>query len=637
MISLEHFTLSRGSKLLFEDVSLTLHRGEKVGLIGSNGAGKSSLFSALLGRIEPDLGEVFLPINGPIAHVAQETPATPRSALEYTIDGDTRLRAVEADIAAAEAIDDGMAQALAHGAFAELDGYSAPSRAEALLLGLGFSQAKFYEPVSSFSGGWRMRLNLAQALMCPSELLLLDEPTNHLDLDAILWLEAWLRKYEGTLIIISHDREFLDGVCQTIVAIEDRQLKRYGGNYSQFEIVRAQQRALQQSQHEKQQRHREHLQSFIDRFKAKATKARQAQSRVKALEKMQHIAAVRDASAFTFQFRTPLQAPNPMITMEGVSCGYQTQAEGQNPKPVAIVEGVNLSIQNGERIGLLGANGQGKSTLIQTLAGTLPALGGSINRGRGLKIGYFAQHQLDTLRPSESPLQHLTRLSPTYVRDQELLDFLGSFQFSGNMATAPIEPLSGGEKARLALAIMLWQRPNLLLLDEPTNHLDLETRDALTNALAQFEGTLIVVSHDRHLLNATTDSFLLVANKRALPFDGDLEDYRRMLLKEPSSSSASKKSTASASAKASPKPSAPTRSTAAQERTLAQLEKKIAVLGEEKARLEVFFADPKHYLPPHPPEWEAACQRQTEVNAELENHEQKWLEIQEKIEQQNRN
>ncbi len=631
MISLEQFTLSRGTKLLFENVSLTLHRAEKVGLIGANGAGKSSLFSVLLGKIEPDLGEVNLPTNGSIAHVAQETPAVSRSALDYAIDGDTQLRAVEADIAAAEAADDGIAQALGHAAFAELDGYTAPSRAEALLLGLGFSQEQFHEPVAHFSGGWRMRLNLAQALMCPSELLLLDEPTNHLDLDAILWLEAWLRRYTGTLVIISHDREFLDAVCQTIVSIEDRQLKRYGGNYSKFEILRAQQRSLQQSQFEKQQKHRAHLQSFIDRFKAKATKARQAQSRIKALEKMQDIAAVRDASAFTFQFRTPLQAPNPMITMEGVSCGYPASEETRDAQPTIILEGINLSIQNGERIGLLGANGQGKSTFIKALAGVSPILGGVLNRGRGLKIGYFAQHQLDTLDPNESPLQHLTRLSPTYVREQELRDFLGSFRFIGDMATSPIGPLSGGEKSRLALAILLWQRPNLLLLDEPTNHLDLETRDAMTDALAQFEGTLIVVSHDRHLLNATADHFFLIGRGRVVPFDGDLEDYRRMLLSAPASSSTPKNSAPPIASKAPAKIAPSARSQAAQQRKLTELEKKMEKLNAEKTRLETFFADPQHYNLPHPPEWETACKRQVEVSAELERIEQAWLETQESM------
>ena len=409
------------------------------------------------------------------------------------------MRAIEARIAAASAAHDGAAEAHEHAAFADADGYTAPARAETLLLGLGFTLQQTREPVSSFSGGWRMRLNLAQALMCRSDLLLLDEPTNHLDLDAIVWLEDWLHRYPGTLIVISHDREFLDSVCNVTLHLENRQIKRYGGNYSQFEILRAQQIALQQSAYEKQQKTVEHLQSFINRFKAKATKAKQAQSRVKALEKMELIAPAHASSAFTFEFRMPDAAPNPMIVMDDVRCGYHTE-NGEVP----IVEDVTLSIQNGQRIGLLGANGQGKSTLIKTLAATLDALAGTVRQGKGLRIGYFAQHQLETLRPDDSPLQHLARLAPD-TREQELRDFLGGFNFSGEMATAKIAPFSGGEKARLALALIIWQKPNLLLLDEPTNHLDLETRHALTMALAQFEGTLILVSHDRALLRATTD------------------------------------------------------------------------------------------------------------------------------------
>jgi ATP-binding cassette subfamily F protein 3 len=370
-----------------------------------------------------------------------------------------------------------------------------------------------------------MRLNLAQALMCRSDLLLLDEPTNHLDLDAIVWLEDWLHRYPGTLIVISHDREFLDAICNVTLHLEQRQIKRYGGNYTQFEILRAQQLALQQSAYEKQQKTVAHLQSFINRFKAQATKARQAQSRVKALERMELIAPAHAASPFTFEFRTPDSAPNPMLVMDGVRCGYRAEDGAEIP----IVEGVTLSIQNGQRIGLLGANGQGKSTLIKTLADTLAPLAGHVQSGRGLVIGYFAQHQLETLRHDDSPLQHLARLAPD-TREQELRDFLGSFNFTGEMATSPIGPFSGGEKARLALALIIWQKPNLLLLDEPTNHLDLETRHALTMALAQFEGTLILVSHDRHLLRATTDQFMLVARHRLQPFDGDLDDYRDWLL-----------------------------------------------------------------------------------------------------------
>ncbi|KND61384.1 Glutathione-regulated potassium-efflux system ATP-binding protein [Candidatus Burkholderia verschuerenii] len=519
MIRFNQFSLSRGTKPLFEETSFTLNPGEKAGLVGANGAGKSTLFSVLRGELHADGGDFAMPPSWRIAHVAQETPAVDRTALDYTLDGDVNLRAIEARIAQASAAHDGVAEAEAHAAFADADGYTAPARAETLLLGLGFTLEQTREPVASFSGGWRMRLNLAQALMCPSDLLLLDEPTNHLDLDAIVWLEDSLGRYPGTLVVISYDREFLDSVCNVTLHLENRQIKRYGGNYSQFEVLRAQQLALQQSAYEKQQRTVAHLQSFIDRFKAKATKAKQAQSRVKALEKMELIAPAHASSPFTFEFREPDAAPNPMMVMEGVRCGYR----GDDGHEIPIVENVTLSIQNGQRIGLLGANGQGKSTLIKTLAHTLDALSGAVRQGKGLQIGYFAQHQLETLRPDDSALQHLARLAPD-TREQELRDFLGSFNFSGDMATAKIAPFSGGEKARLALII--WQKPKLLLLDEPTNHLDLETRHALTMALAQFEGTLILVSHDRHLLRATTDTFMLVAKHRLHPFDGDLDDSR---------------------------------------------------------------------------------------------------------------
>ncbi len=524
MIRFNQFSLARGTKPLFDATTFALNPGEKAGLVGANGAGKSTLFSVLRGDLHADGGDFSMPPSWQIAHVAQETPAVERTALDYTLDGDAQLRAIEARIAAASAAHDGAAEAHEHAAFADADGYTAPARAETLLLGLGFTLAQTKEPVASFSGGWRMRLNLAQALMCRSDLLLLDEPTNHLDLDAIIWLEDWLHRYPGTLIVISHDREFLDSVCNVTLHLENRQIKRYGGNYSQFEILRAQQIALQQSAYVKQQKTVEHLQSFINRFKAQATKAKQAQSRVKALERMEIIAPAHASSAFTFEFRMPDAAPNPMIVMDGVRCGYHTE-NGEVP----IVEDVTLSIQNGQRIGLLGANGQGKSTLIKTLAATLDALAGTVRQGKGLRIGYFAQHQLETLRPDDSPLQHLARLAPD-TREQELRDFLGGFNFSGEMATAKIAPFSGGEKARLALALIIWQKPNLLLLDEPTNHLDLETRHALTMALAQFEGTLILVSHDRALLRATTDSFMLVAKHRLHPFDGDLDDYRDWLL-----------------------------------------------------------------------------------------------------------
>ncbi|GIZ51172.1 ATP-binding cassette domain-containing protein [Noviherbaspirillum aridicola] len=530
MIRLLQVSLTRGVKPLLEQAELTLNPGEKIGLIGANGAGKSSLFALLRGDLHADLGEVEFPAKWRMAHVAQETPALDRPALEYAIDGDVGLRALQAELDALENSPDhqhhGNRIAELHTALADADAYTVRSRAEQLLTGLGFSAAQLQQPVASFSGGWRMRLNLAQALMCPSDLLLLDEPTNHLDLDAIIWLEDWLKRYAGTLIIISHDRDFLDGVVNVIVHIDDRKLKRYTGNYSSFERQRAAQIALTQAAIERQTRQRAHLQSFIDRFKAKASKARQAQSRMKMLAKMEETAPLRAAAEFSFEFREPLSAPNPLLVMEEVVAGYQDGT----PEGKRIVSGVDFSLQNGQRIGLLGVNGAGKSTLVKTIAGELAPLAGTMKLGKGLSIGYFAQHQVEMLRHDESPLWHLSHIAPT-VREQELRNFLGSFNFGGDMVTSKIAPFSGGEKARLALALIVWQRPNLLLLDEPTNHLDLETREALTEALAQFEGTLLLVSHDRHLLRATTDQFMIVAEGRLQPFDGDLDDYRDWLFK----------------------------------------------------------------------------------------------------------
>ncbi|WP_321896971.1 ATP-binding cassette domain-containing protein [Paraburkholderia heleia] len=647
MIRFNQFSLARGTKPLFEQTSFTLNPGEKVGLIGANGAGKSTLFAVLRGELHADAGDFSLPPSWRIAHVAQETPAVERTALDYALDGDAALREIEARIAAASAAHDGATEAEAHGAFADADGYTAPARAEALLLGLGFTLEQTRQPVASFSGGWRMRLNLAQALMCRSDLLLLDEPTNHLDLDAIVWLEDWLHRYPGTLVVISHDREFLDSICNVTLHLENQQIKRYGGNYSQFEILRAQQLALQQSAYEKQQRTVAHLQSFIDRFKAKATKARQAQSRVKALEKMELIAPAHASSPFTFEFRTPDSAPNPMLVMEDVRCGYRAEDGSETP----IVERVTLSIQNGQRIGLLGANGQGKSTLIKTLAGTLAALSGELRTGKGLQIGYFAQHQLETLRPDDSPLQHLARLAPD-TREQELRDFLGGFNFPGEMATAPIAPFSGGEKARLALALIIWQKPNLLLLDEPTNHLDLETRHALTMALAQFEGTLILVSHDRHLLRATTDQFMLVAKHRLQPFDGDLDDYRDWLLQHAAEQRAALKEAASGTANAANGANAADgvnrreqrRQEAEQRQKVAHLkkplqakigkiEKEMDALNSEKSTLDAFVADPASYEPERKSRLTEAIRRQAEVASRLETLEAEWLDAHEELEQ----
>jgi ATP-binding cassette subfamily F protein 3 len=521
LIRFSQVTLIRGIKPLLEGADVVVNPGERIGLIGANGSGKSSLFALLRGELHTDKGEVDFPAHWRIAHVAQETPALERPAVEYAIDGDTNLRNLEERLSLAEGSDNGSLIGELHAALADADVYTVRSRAERLLTGLGFSPEDLERPVASFSGGWRMRLNLAQALMCPSDLLLLDEPTNHLDLDAIIWLEDWLRRYAGTLVVISHDRDFLDGVVNAIVHIDQKKLRRYSGDYSSFEQQRAQALVLAASQIEKQARERAHLQSFIDRFKAKATKARQAQSRMKMLAKMEDLAPLHVAAPFSFEFREPLRAPNPLLVLEDVRAGYADKV---------VLGNVNFSLQSDQRYGLLGVNGAGKSTLIKTIAGALAPLSGSAVFNKGLEIGYFAQHQVEMLREDQSPLWHLRRLA-TDTREQELRNYLGGFNFPGDMATDAIEYFSGGEKARLALALIVWQRPNLLLLDEPTNHLDLETREALAVALAQFEGTLVLVSHDRHLLRATTEQLLIVSHGTLQAFDGDLDDYRDSLLK----------------------------------------------------------------------------------------------------------
>jgi ATP-binding cassette, subfamily F, member 3 len=526
MIRLSQLTLIRGTKVLLEAADVVLNPGDKIGLIGANGTGKSSLFALLLGELHQDQGEFDYPARWRVAHVAQETPALDRPALEYAIDGDTTLRRLETELAAAEAADDGMLMGELYAALGDADAYTVRSRAEQLLHGLGFSHEQMEQPVASFSGGWRMRLNLAQALMCPSDLLLLDEPTNHLDLDAIIWVEEWLKRYAGTLVIVSHDRDFLDGVVNVIVHIDAKKLKRYSGNYSSFERQRAAAVVLAAGMMEKQARERAHLESFIERFRAKASKAKQAQSRMKMLAKMEELAPLHVSAPFQFEFREPLRAPDPLLVLEDVDAGY-VLPDGSRK---TIVSDIKFALQSGQRYGLLGINGAGKSTLLKTIAGELEPLAGTANFNKGLVVGYFAQHQVEMLRDDQSPLWHLQRIAPR-VRDQELRSFLGGFNFPGEMAIGSIANFSGGEKARLALAMTVWQRPNLLLLDEPTNHLDLETREALTVALAQFEGTLVLVSHDRHLLRATTDQFLIVADGTLQPFDGDLEDYRDWLFR----------------------------------------------------------------------------------------------------------
>ena len=524
MITLRNLTLRRGTKVVLQGANLTLHPGEKVGLIGRNGAGKSSLFLLLTDRLHADAGDVEIPPRWVIGEVAQSMPETEDSATDFVLQGDAPLQRAQAALHAAEASGDGHAMADAHMALDEAGAFDANARAQALLLGLGFRVDQLDAPVNSFSGGWRMRLQLARALMCPADLLLLDEPTNHLDLDALVWLEAWLKRFEGTMIVISHDREFLDAITRVTVHLDENTLTRYTGNYSAFEEMRAERLSQAAAAFGKQQERIAHLQRFIDRFKAKASKAKQAQSRVKALARMEKLAPVLTASDFEFEFREPQSLPNPMLAFDGMSCGYGT---------TPIVGNINRSVLAGQRIGILGANGQGKSTLVKTIAHMLPVLGGSMTEGKGLVIGYFAQQELDVLQLDDGPLMHMVRLARDIGpqgREQELRDFLGQFRFTGAMVNQAVGSLSGGEKARLVLAMLVWQRPNLLLLDEPTNHLDLTTREALSIALNEFEGTVMLVSHDRALLREVCDEFWLVSAGQVQPFDGDLDDYQKWLL-----------------------------------------------------------------------------------------------------------
>lgn len=543
MITLKNISLRRGAKVLLDLATVSLNPGEKVGLVGRNGAGKSSLFALLNRSLTEDSGEFDIPSQWRMGQVAQDMPETDQSATEFVIEGDTGLTAARAEVAAAEATDDGERMANAYMGLYDAGEHDAASRAQALIQGLGFKTSELNNPVNSFSGGWRMRLQLARALMCPTELLLLDEPTNHLDLDALVWLEAWLKRYEGTLLVISHDREFLDAVTNVTLHIDAGKLIRYGGNYSKFEDMRAEQMSLQQNAFAKQQDKIAHLQKFIARFKAKASKAKQAQSRVKALDRMEKIAPLMSDADFQFEFKEPANLPNPMLSMQHVDFGYAASKPTEpDASPTIIVRDVSKSVLAGQRIGILGANGQGKSTVVKTIARDLPALSGDITEGKGLNIGYFAQQELDVLRPADNPLEHMIallkkvttegKLSGQATREQDLRSYLGQFNFGGDMVKQSVGSMSGGEKARLVLCMMVWQRPNLLLLDEPTNHLDLTTREALSMALNEFEGTVMLVSHDRALLRAVCDEFWLVSKGGIAPFDGDLDDYQQFLFEE---------------------------------------------------------------------------------------------------------
>jgi ATP-binding cassette subfamily F protein 3 len=643
MIRLSQVTLRRGTKVLLEGADVALNPGDRIGLIGANGSGKTTLFALLRDEVHADKGEVDFPKQWRVAHVAQETPALDRAALEYAIDGDTTLRRLEAQLAEAEHADDGHRIGELHAALGDAGVYTVRPRAEQLLHGLGFSREQVTEPVASFSGGWRMRLNLAQALMCPSDLLLLDEPTNHLDLDAIIWLEDWLRRYPGTLLVVSHDRDFLDGVVNVVVHIDNRKLRRYSGNYSAFETQRVQAVVLAASQYEKQQRERAHLESFIERFRAKATKARQAQSRMKMLAKMEELAPLHVTAPFSFEFREPLRAPNPLRVLEDAAAGYPEKT---------VLKDITFSLQSDQRIGLLGVNGAGKSTLIKTIAGALKPLAGQATFNKGLEIGYFAQHQVEMLRDDQSPLWHLSKLSPG-VREQDLRNYLGGFNFPGDMASDPIEHFSGGEKARLALALIVWQRPNLLLLDEPTNHLDLETREALTVALAQFEGTLVLVSHDRHLLRATTDQFLIVADGRLQPFDGDLDDYRDWLFRTKLNvrDAAAEAALAEPSAPLPEKKPAPVPDPRAQKRKeaqerqrqsaarkplesrLARLDEQLAKIAQKKSAIDAQLADAGIYGEDKKEALKTLILDQAYAARELEQLEAEWLDLQRRLEE----
>jgi len=633
MIRISNLTLARGAKRLLEGASLTVHAGHKVGLVGPNGCGKSSLFALLLGEIHQDAGDVVLPAAWTVAHVAQETPSGNMPALAFVKSGDGELAEVEAALAVAESATavnpelEGETLALLHHRYEAIGGYSAHARAATLLSGLGFHAARHGDPVGSFSGGWRMRLNLAQALMCRSDLLLLDEPTNHLDLDAVLWLEDWLARYPGTLILITHDRDFLDRVATTIVHIDARRLASYSGNYSQFEQERAQQLALQQATYVKQQRQIAHLTAFVNRFRAKATKAKQAQSRIKALERMERIAAAHVDSPFEFAFPPVDTTPRQLVRLEQATLAY-----GDAPPILASLE---CNIMGGDRVGLLGPNGAGKSTLMKAIAGTLPLAAGKRYVAANLVIGYFAQHQVEQLRPAESPLWHLAKEDPA-AREQELRDFLGGFDFRGDMVNGAVGRLSGGEKARLTLAILVRRRPNLLLLDEPTNHLDIEMREALAEALQDYGGSLMVVAHDRHLLRATTDTLWLVDGGAIAPFDGDLDDYRDWVLDAARRANAASPRDSDVDAgvdrKAQRRVDAKARQRAyARRRPLAlrraEVEAALEALGAEKKALDDWLAHEDAYAEANRSTLAERIARQGDVTWQLARLETEWLEI----------
>lgn len=630
MIVFSSLQIRRGVNVLLDNATATINPGQKVGLVGKNGCGKSTLLSLLKGELSADGGNVTFPSNWAMSWVNQETPALETPAVEYVIDGDREYRRLEKLLAEANLKNDGHAIAVVHGQLDAIQAWTIYPRASSLLHGLGFSQQQLQQPVSAFSGGWRMRLNLAQALLCRSDLLLLDEPTNHLDLDAVIWLEKWLKSYTGTLILISHDRDFLDPIVDKILHIEQQQMNEYTGNYSSFERQRATKLSQQQAMFQSQQEKVAHLQSYIDRFKAQATKAKQAQSRIKMLERMELIAPAHVDNPFSFSFRKPESLPNPLLRMEKVSAGYNDKT---------ILESIKLNLVPGSRIGLLGRNGAGKSTLIKLLAGTLAPLQGEIGLAKGIKLGYFAQHQLETLRAEETPLQHLSRLAPNEY-EQQLRDYLGGFGFRGDKVTEITERFSGGEKARLVLALVVWQRPNLLLLDEPTNHLDLDMRQALTEALIDFEGALVVVSHDRHLLRSTTDDLYLVHDKKVEPFDGDLDDYQQWLanlqrLESQPEEGSKETSTNSAQARKDQKRREADFRTQTQpiRKKIDKLDAELEKLSKQLNDIEQSLSDSAIYDIAKKAELTLLLQQQIAVKSAQEEKEMAWLELHEQLEE----
>ncbi|CDG00126.1 ABC transporter ATP-binding protein [Avibacterium paragallinarum] len=632
MILFTNLSLKRGQTTLLENANAAINPKQKVGLVGKNGCGKSSLLALLKKEISPESGEVSYPTNWQLAWVNQETPSLAISALDYVILGDRQYVALQQQLEQANQNNDGNAIARIHEQLDTIDAWTIQSRAASLLNGLGFSQAELSQPVSAFSGGWRMRLNLAQALLCPSDLLLLDEPTNHLDLDAVIWLERWLQQYQGTLVLISHDRDFLDPVVDKILHIENQKINEYTGDYSSFEKQRAEKLAQQTALYRQQQQKVAHLQKYIDRFKAKATKAKQAQSRMKALARMELIAPAYVDNPFTFEFREPLALPNPLLSMEKVSAGYEN-----NGQITEILKQIKLNLVPGLRIGLLGKNGAGKSTLIKLLAGEITALSGNIQLAKGVQLGYFAQHQLDTLRAEESALWHMQQLAPQQT-EQQLRDYLGSFAFHGDKVNEQVAHFSGGEKARLVIALIVWQRPNLLLLDEPTNHLDLDMRQALTEALVDYQGSLVIVSHDRHLLRNTVDEFYLVHDGQVEEFKGDLADYQKWLNEQnsqsqPSDKTENNKESSSQNRKEQKRKEAELRQQLAPLRkSLAQWESKMETLSQKLADIEQQLANGDLYQAEMKENLTALLKDQAEYKKQLEEVELEWFSVQENME-----